>query len=101
MTIGHPVIEGLANMTDPFVDVHLATRQTKATLAAKRHPFHFMTVFTPIGAVARGEIATAQHPVHHVANVHVKVVAIALPECLPVIAEDLLKGRYIDACGWD
>src|SRR5918999_2097614 len=101
MTIGHPFIEALSNVTHPFVDVHLATRQTEATLAAKGHPFHFLAVFTPIGAVARSEIATTEHLRHHVANLRPEVVAIALPEHLAVIAEDLLKGRFINACGWD
>src|SRR5688500_7752094 len=97
MTIGHPFIEGPANMAHPFVDIYLATRQTKATLAVKGHPFHFLAVLTPIGAVTRGQIATAQHLVHHLANVRVKVVAIALPERLSVIAEDLLKPDF-DSC---
>src|SRR5687767_316074 len=101
MTIGRPFIEGLANVTHPFVDIHLATRQTEATLAAKGHPFHFLAVFTPIGAVARSQIATTEHLFHDLDHLRPEVVAITLPEGSAVIAEDLLKGRFIDTCGWD
>ena len=97
----HPFIASPANMIYPLVDVHLATRQAKATLAAKRHPFGFLAVFKPIGAIAGSRIATPEHLLHHLGNLRPEVVPIALPERLPVIAEDLLKGCFIDTCGWD
>src|SRR5712691_12533659 len=49
MTIGYPFVERPANMAHPLVDVHLTARQTKAALAAKRHPFLFQAVeFIPL-----------------------------------------------------
>jgi hypothetical protein len=60
-----------------------------------------MAVFTPIGAIARSQIATAEHLFNDLRNFRLEVVAIALPERLPIIAEDLLKGRFVDTCVWD
>src|SRR6266851_3905656 len=100
MTIGHPFVERLANMTHPLVDIHFATRQTKATLAAKRHPLLFQAVFTQIGAIARGRIATSEHLLHHLGDLRVQRVTLALPEYLPVIAEELFEGLFVDAGCW-
>ena len=100
MTIGHPFIERPANVTHPLIDIHLAARQTKTTLAAKRDPLLFQAVFTPIGAIAGSRIATAQHLLHHLRNRSAQVVTTGLPEHLPMIAEELFEGLFVDTGCW-
>jgi hypothetical protein len=51
--LGHSVIEGLADMGHPLIDVHLTTRQTKATLTAESDVLLFETVLTEIAAIVR------------------------------------------------
>src|SRR5713101_9584758 len=100
MTIGYPFIERPANMAHPLVDVHLTARQTKAALAAKRHPFLFQAVLTQIGTIATSGIATAEHLLDDLGHLRPQVVAIALPERFPVITEDLFEGLFVHACCW-
>src|SRR5712691_8377620 len=100
MTIGYPFVERPANMAHPLVDVHLTARQTKAALAAKRHPFLFQAVLTQIDAIARSRIATAEHLRDDLRDLRPQVVAITLPEHLPVIAEDLFEGLFVHAGCW-
>ncbi len=100
MTIGHSFVECLPDMAHPLVDVHLTARQTKAALAAQRHPFLFQAVLTQRDARARRRIATAEHLLHHLKHLRPQVVAIVLPERFPVIAEDLFEGLFVHACCW-
>jgi hypothetical protein len=83
-------------MGHPLIDVDLAARQTKATLTAQRNAFLLQAVLAEIGDVPRGRIATAQHLVDDGLHLTLLVAGIALLERLPVLAEDLLEGRFVD-----
>jgi len=96
MPIGHSLIESLADMGHPLINVHLTTRQTKAALTAESDALLFETVLTKIGDVAGGRIATTPHLCDNVTHLGLLVARIALLEGLPMIAEDLLEGRFID-----
>ncbi len=100
MTIGHPFVERLAHRTHPLVDLHFATRQTPAPLAAQRHPLLFQAVCTQRGASARGRIATSEPLLHHLGDLRVQRVTLALPAYLPGIAAELFDGLFVDAGCW-
>ena len=50
---------------------------------------------------ARSRIATAEHLRDDLRDLSSQVMAIALPEHLPVIAEDLFKCCFINTCTWE
>jgi hypothetical protein len=96
MSIRDPLIERLANMGHPLIDVDLTAGQTEATLTAKCNAFLLQAMLTHIGDVAGGWLPTPQHLLDDRLYLRLLVTGIALLEGLPVIAEDLLKGRSID-----
>src|SRR5215813_13640419 len=101
VAIRHAFIECPPNVGHPLIDVHLAAGEAEAALAAECHPFLFQTVGAQIRGVARLRRATAEHLVNDGLHMTLPVTRMALLEGLPVIAEDLLEGVFVDPldCG--
>src|SRR5215510_15558878 len=101
MAIRHPLIECPPDVGHPLIHVHLAAREAETALAAERHPFLFQAVRAQIRRIARLHGATAEHVVDDSLHMAILVPRMALLEGLPVIAEDLLEGVFVDPlpCG--
>src|SRR5712692_4861661 len=99
--IRDPLVERPPDVGHPLIDVHLAAGEAEAALAAERHPFLFQAMWAQIRAVARLWSATAKHLVDDGLHMAVLVARLVLLEGLPVIAEDLLEGIFVDPlpCG--
>src|SRR5712692_7168163 len=99
--IRDPLVERPPDVGHPLIDVHLAAGEAEAALAAERHPFLFQAMWAQIRAVARLWSATAKHLVDDGLHMAVPVARLVLLEGLPVIAEDLLEGVFVDPlpCG--
>src|SRR5213079_2239669 len=85
----------------PLIHVHLAAGEAEAALAAERHAFLFQAMRAQIRRIARLQGATAEHFVDDGLHVALLVARLVLLEGLPVIAEDLLEGVFVDPlpCG--
>jgi hypothetical protein len=70
-------------------------------LPAERHPFLFQTMRAQIRRITRLQSATAEHLLDDGLHVTILVARLTLLERLPVIAEDLLEGVFVDPlpCG--
>src|SRR5712691_3350758 len=101
MAIRYPLIERPTDVGHPLIHVHLAAGEAEAALAAERHPFLFQAMRAQIRGVARLWRAAAEHLVDDGLHVAILVAWMALLEGLPVIAEDLLEGVFVDPlpCG--
>src|SRR5215471_19425360 len=97
MAIRHPLIECPPDVGHPLIHVHLAAREAETALAAERHPFLFQAVRAQIRRIARLHGATAEHFVNDGLHVAILVPWMALLEGLPVIAEELLEGVFVDS----
>src|SRR3989475_13318285 len=97
MAVRHTLVKRPPNVGDPFIDIHLAAGEAETALAAERHPFLFQAVRAQIRGVARLWSATAEHLVDDGLHVAILVPRMALLEGLPVIAEDLLEGVFVDS----
>src|SRR5499426_2608008 len=88
-------------MSDPLIHVHLAAGEAEAALATERHAFLFQAMRAQIRRIARLHGTTAEHFVDDGLHVAILVPRMALLEGLPVIAEDLLEGVFVDPlpCG--
>src|SRR5215831_10175153 len=96
MAIRHPLIEGATDVGHPLIHVYLAAGEAKAALTAEGYPLFFQAVRAQIGRIARLQGATAEHFVDDSLHVAILVPRMALLEGLPVIAEDLLEGVFVD-----
>src|SRR5467141_3918472 len=101
MAIRYPLIERPPDVGDPLIHVYLAAGEAEAALAAEGHAFLFQAVRAQIRRIARLHGATAEHFVDDGLHVAILVPRMALLEGLPVIAEDLLEGVFVDSlpCG--
>src|SRR5438132_10610269 len=101
VAIRHAFIERPPDVGDPLIDIHLAAGEAKAALTAERHPFLFQAVRAQIRGIARLQGATAEPFVDDGLYVAILVARLVLLEGLPVIAEDLLEGVFVDPlpCG--
>src|SRR5215471_12701763 len=101
MAIRYPLIERPPDVDDPLIHVYLAAGEAEAALAAEGHPFLFQAVRAQIRRIARFHGATAEHVVDDGLHVAILIPRMALLEGLPVIAEDLLEGVFVDPlpCG--
>src|SRR5215468_8553949 len=101
VAIRYPRIERPPDVGDPLIHVYLAAGEAEAALAAEGHPFLFQAVRAQIRRIARLHRATAEHFVDDGLHVAIVVPRMALLEGLPVIAEDLLEGVFVDSlpCG--
>src|SRR5256884_4351048 len=101
MAIRHPLVQRPTDVGDPLIDIHLAAGEAKAALTAERHPFLFQAVRAQIRGIARLQGATAEHFVDNGLHVAILVARLVLLEGLPVIAEDLFEGVFVDplSCG--
>src|SRR5215471_653658 len=101
VAIRYPLIERPPDVGYPLIHVYLAAGEAEATLAAEGHPFLFQAVRAQIRGVARLHGATAEHFIDDGLHVAVPVARLVLLEGLPVIAEDLLEGVFVDSlpCG--
>src|SRR5215471_18952979 len=75
--------------------------ETEAALATERHAFLFQAMWAQIRRIARLQSATAEHFVDDGLHMTILIPRMALLEGLPVIAEDLLEGVFVDSlpCG--
>src|SRR5467141_2885030 len=96
MAIRYPLIERPPDVGDPLIHVYLAAGEAEAALAAEGHAFLFQAVRAQIRRIARLHGATAEHFVDDGLHVAILVPRMALLEGLPVIAEDLLEGVFVD-----
>src|SRR5438067_10970484 len=101
MAIRPPLVQRPTDVGDPLIDIHLAAGEAKAALTAERHPVLFQAVRAQIRGIARLQGATAEHFVDNGLHVAILVARLVLLEGLPVIAEDLLEGIFVDPlpCG--
>src|SRR5215813_5515611 len=101
MAIRYPLIERPPDVGHPLIHVYLAAGEAEAALAAEGHPFLFQTVRAQIRRIARLHGATAEHVVDDGLHVVILVPRMALLAGLPVIAEELLEGVFVDPlpCG--
>src|SRR5438128_6135401 len=101
MAVRHTLVKRPPNVGDPLIDIHFAAGEAEAALATEGHPLLFQTVRAQIRSVARLGSATAEHLVDDGLHVAILVPRMALLEGLPVIAEDLLEGVFVDPlpCG--
>src|SRR5512132_1853463 len=83
-------------MSYPLIHVHLAAGEAEAALATERHAFLFQATRAQIRGVARLQGTTAKHFVDDGLHVAILVARLVLLEGLPVIAEDLLEGVFVD-----
>src|SRR6476620_9366658 len=99
--IRHAFIERPPDVGYPLIHVHLAAGEAKAALTAERHPFLFQAVRAQVRRIARLQGATAEHFVDDGLHMTILVPRMALLEGLPVLAEDLLEGIFVDPldCG--
>src|SRR5499433_351105 len=106
VAIRYPLVERPPDVGDPLIHVYLAAGEAEAALAAEGHPFLFQAVRAQIRRVARLGRAAAEHLVDDGLHVAILVPRMALLEGLPVIAEDLLEGVFVDPlpcgdhCAW-
>src|SRR6058998_324614 len=96
VAIRHPLVQRPTDVRDPLIDIHLAAGEAKAALTAERHPFLFQAVRAQIRGIACLQGATAEHLVDDGLHVAILVARLVLLEGLPVIAEDLLEGVFVD-----
>ena len=101
VTIRHPLVQRPTDVGYPLIDIHLAAGEAEAALTAEGHPFLFQAVRAQIRGIARLQGATAEHFVDDGLYVAILVARLVLLEGLPVIAEDLLEGVFVDPlpCG--
>src|SRR5262245_31194915 len=101
VAIRYPLIERPPDVGYPFIHVYLAAGEAEAALTAEGHPFLFQAVRAQIRRIARLHGATAEHVVDDGLHVAILIPRMALLEGLPVIAEDLLEGVFVDPlpCG--
>src|SRR5215831_18645065 len=101
VAIRHPLIERAPDVGDPLIHVYFAAGEAAAALTAERHAFLFQAMRAQIRRIARLQSATAEHFVDDGLHVAILVPRMALLEGLPVIAEDLLEGVFVDPlpCG--
>src|SRR5262249_23081417 len=96
-----PFIERPPNVSDPLIHVYFAAGEAEAALTAERHAFLFQAMRAQIRRIARLQGATAEHFVDDGLHVALLVARLVLLEGLPVIAEDLLEGVFVNPlpCG--
>src|SRR5262245_41224871 len=101
VAIRRPLIKRATDVGHPLIHVYLAAGEAKAALTAERHPFLFQAVRAQIRGVARLGSAAAEHLGDDGLHVAILVPRMALLEGLPMIAEDLLEGIFVDPlpCG--
>src|SRR5215470_13064293 len=101
VAIRHPRIERPPDVGDPLIHVHLAAGEAEAALTAEGHPLFLQAVRAQIRGIARLRGTAAEHLVDDGLHVAILVPRMALLEGLPVIAEDLLEGVFVDPlpCG--
>src|SRR5467141_3267739 len=96
MAIRYTFVERATDVGHPLIHVHLAAGEAETALAAEGHPFLFQAVWAQIRRIARLQGATAEHFVDDGLHVAILVARLVLLEGLPVIAEDLLEGVFVD-----
>src|SRR5262249_33565701 len=94
--IRHPCVERPPDMGAPLNHVHLAAGEAEAALAAAGHPLLLQAVRAQIRGIARLRSTAAEHLVDNGLHMAVPVARLVLHKGLPVMAEDLLEGIFVD-----
>src|SRR5215813_1011579 len=83
-------------MRDHRIHVQLAAGEAASALATERPAFLFQAMRAQIRCIARLHGTTAEHVVDDGLHMAILVARLVLLEGLPVIAEDLLEGVFVD-----
>src|SRR5215468_4877461 len=96
VAIRYPRVERPPEVGDPLIHIHLAAGEAEAALTTEGHPLFLQAVRAQIRGIARLRSTAAEHLVDNGLHMAVPVVRLVLRKGLPVIAEDLLEGIFVD-----